>query len=121
MACDFFHPRLGGVEQHILSLSHHLIARGCKVCAYWSGSTLLGPSLFPTQVIVVTRGYDDRIGVRYFTNGIKVYYAPMKAMPVGVVVPVFLDFLPTFRSIVLREGVTIVHGHQVSSAYPFVQ
>lgn len=53
MVCDFFYPRLGGVEMHIWSLSQCLLRRGHRV-------------------VVVTHGYDNRKGVRYMTNGLKV-------------------------------------------------
>jgi hypothetical protein len=36
MVCDFFYPRLGGVEMHIWSLSHALLRLGYKVRA-WLG------------------------------------------------------------------------------------
>lgn len=53
MVCDFFYPRLGGVEMHIWSLSQCLLRRGHRV-------------------VVVTHAYDNRKGVRYMTNGLKV-------------------------------------------------
>ncbi len=53
MVSDFFYPLIGGVENHIYQLSQCLIERHHKV-------------------IVVTHAYDDRIGVRYMTNGLKV-------------------------------------------------
>lgn len=53
MVCDFFYPRLGGVEMHIWSLSQCLLSRGHRV-------------------VVITHGYDNRKGVRYMTNGLKV-------------------------------------------------
>jgi len=59
MVSDFFYPLIGGVENHIYQLSQCLIERNHKV-------------------IVVTHVYDDRIGVRYMTNGLKVkrfYYS----------------------------------------------
>ena len=82
MICDFFYPRLGGVEMHIWSLSQHLIRLGHKV-------------------IIITHSYngrkskikntdDDgndgsdgsdcdndghhRKGVRYLPGPLKVYY-----------------------------------------------
>ena len=55
MVCDFFYPRLGGVEMHIWSLSQHLIRLGHKV-------------------IVITHGYENRKGVRYMPGPLKVYY-----------------------------------------------
>ncbi|CAN0478576.1 unnamed protein product [Scytosiphon promiscuus] len=53
MVCYFFYPRLGGVEMHIWSLSQCLLRRGHRV-------------------VVITHGYDNRKGVRYMTNGLKV-------------------------------------------------
>lgn len=55
MVCDFFFPRLGGVEMHIWSLSQHLIRLGHKV-------------------IVITHAYGKRKGVRYMAGPLKVYY-----------------------------------------------
>ena len=55
MVCDFFYPRMGGVEMHIWSLSQHLIRLGHKV-------------------IVVTHSYANRKGVRYMEDNLKVYY-----------------------------------------------
>lgn len=55
MCCDFFYPRLGGVEMHIFQLSYCLRQMGHKV-------------------IVITHQYGDRQGVRYLVGGIKVYY-----------------------------------------------
>jgi phosphatidylinositol glycan class A protein len=53
MVSDFFYPLIGGVENHIYQLSQCLIERHHKV-------------------IVVTHAYDDRVGVRHMTNGLKV-------------------------------------------------
>uniref|UniRef100_A0A7N5P648 Phosphatidylinositol glycan anchor biosynthesis class A n=1 Tax=Ailuropoda melanoleuca TaxID=9646 RepID=A0A7N5P648_AILME len=61
MVSDFFYPNMGGVESHIYQLSQCLIERGHKV-------------------IVVTHAYGDRKGIRYLTNGLKVYYLPLKVM-----------------------------------------
>ena len=55
MVCDFFYPRLGGVEMHIWSLAQHLIRLGNKV-------------------IVITHAYGNRKGVRYLPGPLKVYY-----------------------------------------------
>ena len=55
MVCDFFYPRLGGVEMHIWSLSQHLLRLGHKV-------------------IVITHAYGNRKGVRYMPGPMKVYY-----------------------------------------------
>ena len=53
MVSDFFYPLIGGVETHIYQLSQCLIQHN-------------------HQVIVVTHAYDDRVGIRYMTNGLKV-------------------------------------------------
>eukprot|EP00940_MAST-03C_sp_MAST-3C-sp2_P001708 g1708.t1 len=96
MVCDFFYPSLGGVEMHIWSLSQSLIRRGHKV-------------------IVITHAYGKRSGVRYMTNGLKVYYAPLATMVDRVTLPTFFCFFPLFRQILIREGIEIVHCHQATS------
>ena len=45
MVCDFFYPRLGGVEMHLWSVSQSLLRMGHKV-------------------IIVTHAYNDRNGIR---------------------------------------------------------
>lgn len=64
MVCDFFYPRLGGVETHIWSLSQCLLRRGHRV-------------------VVVTHGCDNRKGVRYMTNGLKVLWRHRTSSWVG--------------------------------------
>ena len=59
MVCDFFYPRLGGVEMHIWSLAQHLLRLGHKV-------------------IVITHAYGQRKGVRYMPGPLKVYYCVSK-------------------------------------------
>jgi len=66
MVCDFFYPRLGGVEMHIWSLSQHLLRLGHKV-------------------IVVTNFYGNRKGVRYLPGPLKVYYCVRVVFHVGFV------------------------------------
>jgi phosphatidylinositol glycan class A protein len=96
MVCDFFYPRLGGVENHILSLSHHLIRLGHKV-------------------IVITHAYGNRKGVRYLSESLKVYYCPIVPMTDQDALPTFLATLPLIRCILLREQIEIVHAHQATS------
>ncbi|CAF3797262.1 unnamed protein product [Rotaria magnacalcarata] len=92
MVSDFFYPLIGGVENHIYQLSQCLIQRNHKV-------------------IVVTHAYDDRVGVRYMTNGLKVYYLPYKPFYNNTILPTVFSTIPLIRSILLREQITIVHGH----------
>eukprot|EP00164_Ancoracysta_twista_P004382 GFYU01005909.1.p1 GENE.GFYU01005909.1~~GFYU01005909.1.p1 ORF type:complete len:535 (-),score=99.04 GFYU01005909.1:22-1452(-) len=98
MICDFFYPNHGGVEGHIFHLAQGLIQRGHKV-------------------IVCTHAWGNRTGVRYLSNGLKVYYIPMGylAKTAAVIYPTFFSLFPLFRKICIREGITIVHGHQSTS------
>jgi len=110
MVCDFFYPRLGGVENHIWSLSQHLLRLGHKV-------------------IVITHAYasHNRKGVRYLggegisgggggdVHPLKVYYCPILPMTDQVALPTFTATLPLLRWIFLRERIQIVHAHQATS------
>ncbi|KAF2274619.1 UDP-Glycosyltransferase/glycogen phosphorylase [Westerdykella ornata] len=92
MISDFFFPQPGGVESHIYQLSSKLIDRGHKV-------------------IVITHAYAGRTGVRYLTNGLKVYHVPFFVVYRETTFPTFFSFFPLFRNIVIREQIEIVHGH----------
>ncbi|GAB1598450.1 phosphatidylinositol N-acetylglucosaminyltransferase subunit A-like isoform X1 [Argonauta hians] len=96
MVSDFFYPNMGGVESHIYQLSQCLIERGHKV-------------------IVATHRYEDRQGVRYLTNGLKVYYLPFYPIYNQCIFPSMFTTLPLIREIFIREKITIVHGHSAFS------
>lgn len=96
MVSDFFYPNVGGVEEHIFQLSQCLLGRGHKV-------------------IVLTHVYGDRRGIRYMTNGLKVYYLPIQPFYSQSVLPTFITSIPLLRNVFLREQVTIVHGHSAFS------
>jgi phosphatidylinositol N-acetylglucosaminyltransferase subunit A len=99
MVCDFFYPNLGGVENHVYSLSQKLIERGHKV-------------------IVITHQYGpDRQGVRYLPGPLKIYYCPLVTLgaSANVALPTFTATLPLMRYILLRERIDIVHAHQATS------
>jgi phosphatidylinositol N-acetylglucosaminyltransferase subunit A len=66
-------------------------------------------------VVVLTHAHQQRTGIRYLANGVKIYYAPLPPFAEDVVLPVFVDFINVFRHVVVREGVTVVHGHQVNA------
>lgn len=53
LVSDFFYPRTGGVEVHVYFLAICLIRRNCKV-------------------IILTHHHDNRQGVKYMGNGVKV-------------------------------------------------
>ncbi|KAL1978614.1 hypothetical protein VTN31DRAFT_1473 [Thermomyces dupontii] len=92
MVSDFFFPQPGGVESHIYQLSTKLIDRGHKV-------------------IIITHAYKGRTGVRYLTNGLKVYHVPFLVIFREATMPTVFSFFPIFRNIVIREQIQIVHGH----------
>ncbi|EPY38657.1 UDP-GlcNAc:PI A1-6 GlcNAc-transferase [Angomonas deanei] len=96
---DFFFPGFGGVEVHMYNLAECLMRRGNKV-------------------VVITRAYGERVGIRYFTNGLKVYYLPLLAakLPPGTAtLPNWMSAFPLLRTIFIRERITVVHGHQTTS------
>ena len=92
MVCDFFFPQPGGVESHIYQLSTKLIDRGHKV-------------------VIITHAYESRKGIRYLTNGLKVYYVPFFVIHRETTFPTVFSFFPIFRNIVIRERIELVHGH----------
>ncbi|KAH6779522.1 UDP-Glycosyltransferase superfamily protein [Perilla frutescens var. hirtella] len=96
MVSDFFYPNFGGVENHIYYLSQCLLKLGHKV-------------------IVMTHAYGNRSGVRYMTGGLKVYYVPWKPFLMQNTLPTFYGTLPIIRTILIRERISLVHGHQAFS------
>ncbi|XP_030954740.1 phosphatidylinositol N-acetylglucosaminyltransferase subunit A-like [Quercus lobata] len=96
MVSDFFYPNFGGVENHIYLLSQCLLKLGHKV-------------------VVMTHAYGNRSGVRYMTGGLKVYYVPWKPFLLQNTLPTFYGTLPIIRTILIREQISLVHGHQAFS------
>ncbi|XP_052198882.1 phosphatidylinositol N-acetylglucosaminyltransferase subunit A-like isoform X2 [Diospyros lotus] len=96
MVSDFFYPNFGGVENHIYYLSQCLLKLGHKV-------------------VVMTHAYGKRSGVRYMTGGLKVYYVPWKPFLMQNTLPTFYGTLPITRTILIREKISLVHGHQAFS------
>jgi len=97
MVTDFFYPNVGGVESHVYQLSQCLIARGHKV-------------------VVLTHMYKDRKGVRFMTSGLKVYYLPIAPFYNQAILPTIFTSLPLVRDVLIRERITIVHGHSSFSS-----
>lgn len=58
---------------------------------------------------------NKRVGVRRMINGLTVYYLPMPPMADQAILPTYVSFFPLFRKILLREKITIVHGHAATS------
>ncbi|EED22372.1 phosphatidylinositol:UDP-GlcNAc transferase subunit PIG-A [Talaromyces stipitatus ATCC 10500] len=98
MVSDFFFPQPGGVESHIYQLSTKLIDRGHKV-------------------IIITHAYKGRTGIRYLTNGLKVYHVPFLVIYREATMPTLFSFFPIFRNIIVREQIQIVHGHASLSSF----
>uniref|UniRef100_M4CZE2 phosphatidylinositol N-acetylglucosaminyltransferase n=1 Tax=Brassica campestris TaxID=3711 RepID=M4CZE2_BRACM len=96
MVSDFFFPNFGGVENHIYYLSQCLLNLGHKV-------------------VVMTHAYGNRTGVRYMTGGLKVYYVPWRPFTMQNTFPTVYGTLPIVRTILKRERITVVHGHQAFS------
>ncbi|KXN70627.1 glycosyltransferase family 4 protein [Conidiobolus coronatus NRRL 28638] len=90
---DFFFPNVGGVESHIYYLALQFVDLGHKV-------------------IIITHHYGDRKGVRYITNGIKVYYLPHFVIYAQATFPTLYGIFPIFRDICIREEIQIIHAHQ---------
>ncbi|XP_016652709.1 PREDICTED: phosphatidylinositol N-acetylglucosaminyltransferase gpi3 subunit-like isoform X2 [Prunus mume] len=67
------------------------------------------------QVVVMTHAYNNRSGVRYMTGGLKVYYVPWKPFLMQNTFPTFYGTLPIVRTILIREKISLVHGHQAFS------
>lgn len=97
MACDFFFPSIGGVENHMYQLSVYLQRLGHKV-------------------IVITHCYKNRIGIRFMGNGIKVYYVPFKPLPINIIVPnLTFSTMKLLREILIKEKINLIHSHQATS------
>ncbi|XP_058479402.1 phosphatidylinositol N-acetylglucosaminyltransferase subunit A [Solea solea] len=97
MVSDFFYPNMGGVESHIYQLSQCLIEKGHKV-------------------VIVTHSYGKRNGIRYLTNGLKVYYLPLQVMYNQSTATTCFHSLPLLRCVFVRERITVVHAHSSFSA-----
>ncbi|XP_028798712.1 phosphatidylinositol N-acetylglucosaminyltransferase subunit A isoform X1 [Neltuma alba] len=98
MVSDFFYPNFGGVESHIYYLSQCLLKLGHKV-------------------VVATHVYGNRSGIRYMTGGLKVYYVPWRPFFMQNTLPTMYGLLPIIRTILIRERITMVHGHQAFSTF----
>jgi phosphatidylinositol glycan class A protein len=97
MVSDFFFPNMGGVEEHIYNLSQCLILEGHKV-------------------VIMTHSYGDCIGIRYKTNGLKVYYLPIRVFYNQSILPTMICNVPLIRYVFIREQIEIIHGHSAFSA-----
>ncbi|KAK2196402.1 bifunctional PIGA [Babesia duncani] len=93
---EFSYPDYGGIETHIMQLSKCLVSKGHKV-------------------VLVTREFGNRRGIRFLSSGIKVYHIPSKSLIKPCGLPYFVDRFPLIRNILIREQIDIIHWHQSSS------
>jgi phosphatidylinositol glycan class A protein len=105
MCCDFFSPRVGGVEQHIYCLATALRALGHEV-AIVTGRYAAPPGAPPRP---------PRVGVRYLSHGLRVYHLPHLPMADQASAPTYFGLLPLLRAVLLRERATLAHGHAATS------
>lgn len=98
MVCDFFYPQLGGVEFHIYHLAQNLLRLG-------------------HSVVIITHAYKDRAGIRYLTNGLKVYHVPFFVLYRETTFPTIFSTFPVVRNIIIREQIQIVHSHGSVSTF----
>jgi len=115
MCCDFFYPRLGGVEMHIWSLAQCLLRRGHKVVVLTHAISDSDASDSGSDSSPGVKLPRHRAGVRWMTNGLKVYYLPVTPVVDNVTYPTFVGHLPLLRTVLLRERIQVVHGHQATS------
>lgn len=59
----------------------------------------------------------SRVGIRWLVPGIKVYHVPLPVLISNATLPNYLAFLPWVRPILLREHITLIHGHASLSSY----
>ena len=88
LVSDYFVPNLGGVEMHMYNVAQCLLDRGHKV-------------------VVITGTYSNqRTGIRYLSNGLKVYHIPTKCIYTQAAFPDFFTaIVPDLRLIYIREQI----------------
>ena len=64
----------------------------------------------------MTHAYGDRVGIRFMTNMLKVFYLPIIPFYNKSVLPTIICSLPYLRHILTTEKVDLVHGHSAFSS-----
>lgn len=54
--------------------------------------------------------------MRYLSNGLKIYHVPYQVIARQDTLPNFFALFPALRSILIREQIQVVHGHQALSS-----
>ncbi|GMI03309.1 hypothetical protein TrVE_jg4118 [Triparma verrucosa] len=94
MVSDFFPPRVGGVEEHIRSLAEKLSEKH--------------------KVTILTSAANGCNGIVHL-GAIKIYYLPLLPLSAGTSVPTFFASYIFFKTVLVRDRITLVHGHQATS------
>ena len=64
------------------------------------------------KVVVMSNTYSkERLGVRYVSNGMKVYHLPLLPFSSQDSFASFMFLMCILRKICIREQIDIVHGH----------
>jgi len=92
LVSDFFHPNIGGVENHIFQLAQCLLKLSHKV-------------------IVITHSYPGKVGLHFLTGNLRVYYLPLVVVYNQCILASIFGTLPLIRWVLLKEKITLVHGH----------
>ncbi|KAI5167225.1 phosphatidylinositol N-acetylglucosaminyltransferase subunit A [Nematocida sp. AWRm78] len=95
MISDFFAPRLGGVENHILNLSKELSKLG-------------------HTIIIITNSSSGGNNICY-VDGFKTYYLNLFSLFSGSIFPTIICSTIPIVQILLYEQIDLVHGHQCST------
>lgn len=66
--------------------------------------------------MVITHAYKERVGVRYLSNKLKVFYLPILDFVATNSWPGFYSGMPLMREIFIGERIEIVHSHQTASS-----
>ena len=115
MVCDFFYPKLGGVEMHVWAVSQRLLALGHKVVVLTHAYPTTTTTTTTAAATTPTAADRGRAGVRVMTHGLKVFYLPVRTFHENNTFPMVFSYFRMVRAIICREGIGIVHGHQVTS------
>ena len=68
------------------------------------------------KVVVMSNTYSkERLGVRYVSNGMKVYHLPLLPFSSQDSFASFMFLMCILRKICIREQIDIVHGHQTTA------
>ena len=113
LVSDYFYPKFGGVESHIVGLAAGLLRLGLHVIVitHSYGNEFSGKvELFLTPLAAVSEVEDET------TISLTVYYLPVGIVAQNCMFPCLYPSLRFFPDIFERENINIVHGHSSMSA-----